>query len=665
MRRLPVFLALLYAASWLIPLAAAADKKYTDTERNHWSFRKRTLPMIPQISEAADRAWVRNPIDAFVLTKLRQAGLRPAPEADRRTLVRRLYFDLTGLPPSPAAVAAFVADPSPAAYEKLVDALLASPHYGERWAQHWLDVVRFAETEGFEYDRHRPDAWKYRDYVIRAFNTDKPYDRFIAEQVAGDERKDDEDHEAQVAAGFHRLGAIRRNAGNPEVAFSRNEVLTEMNDMIGAAFLGLTVGCARCHDHKFDAIRQKDYYRLQAFLAATQEHDLPLAPPEAVTAWQARHKKMTREIERLRKALTTASDEARPRLEEQLKAAEDQLPPPLQGIFTVKNEEDKRTPIHLLKRGDEDKKEEPVGMRVLGVLLPEGAPELPPDTGDPKTLLAGWLTDPGHPLVARVMVNRLWLWHFGQGIVSTPNDFGANGSPPSHPALLDYLAETLVRGGWHVKPLHRLILLSSTYRQASRPADAQLSRAKDPENRLLSHFSRRRLSAEEVRDSLLVIAGKFNPKAGGPSIMVPVEPELVNLLYKPSQWEVARDKTEHDRRSVYLIAKRNLRLPFLEVFNQPDLQTSCGRREASTHAPQALEFLNGKLSNLLAEAFAERLRRDAGEDPERQVRLAFRLVAGRDPTSKEKHLSLEFLAGQPLREFALAMFSLNDFLYVD
>jgi hypothetical protein len=294
----------------------------------------------------------------------------------------------------------------------------------------------------------------------------------------------------------------------------------------------------------------------------------------------------------------------------------------------------------------------------------DGFPALSPDVDRPRTHLARWLASPDHPLTARVIVNRLWQYHFGTGLVKSSNDFGTHGDPPSHPELLDWLALTLIEQGWQLKPLHRLIVLSSTYAQASQSAQAREYTQEDPECRSLWRFSRRRLSAEELRDAMLSVSGRLNDKAGGPSVMVPVDPELVDLLYKPSQWQVAADAAEHDRRSVYLIAKRNLRLPFVEAFDAPALLTSCGRRESSTHAPQALELLNGQLSNDLARAFARRVSAEAEGDPRQIVERAYWLAVGRDPTPRESELSLAFLREQPLEEFALALFNLNEFLYV-
>jgi len=645
--------------------AADSDDHYGPEERNHWSFQPRVDPAVPPASNAQEQAWVRTPIDAFVLAKQRAAGIHPSPEAARATLVRRLYFQITGLPPSPEAVAEFVRDAAADAYERLVDRLLASPRYGEHWGQHWLDVVRYAETEGFEYDRYRPGAWRFRDYVIRSLNADKPYDVFVREQLAGDElRPNDED--SLIAAGFHRLGPVRRNAGNPEVAFSRNEVLTERTNAIGLAFLGLTVGCARCHDHMFDLIRQRDYYQLEAFLAASFEENVPLATAAEQQQWQHRKDQFAAELKQLQAKLTSASGDEKMQLQKELAALQTHEPPPLPTISTVRNKFANRTPIFRLERGNPDLKREHVSMRVLGVLLPDAADGLPEATPNPKTHLADWITDPANPLTARVIVNRLWQYYFGTGLVATANDFGKNGQPPSHPELLDYLANRLIEADWQLKPIHRMILLSSTYRQSGvGRAEPRRAEKVDPDNRLLWHFTRQRLEAAEIRDAMLSVAGALNEKAGGPSVMAPVDQELIDLLYKPSQWVVTPDPREHFRRSIYLVAKRNLRLPFMEVFDQPDFQTSCARRASSTHAPQALEMLNGKFSNQLADLFAARLRREAGRDAAAQIDLAFRLAAGRQPSDKEHKLAAAFLAEHSLREFALAIFNLNDFLYVE
>ena len=640
---------------------ARAQNPATDPQqaRGFWAFQPVREPAIPRVK---DERWVANPIDAFVLARLEERQLKPASPASKTDLVRRVYFDVTGLPPSPEDVEIFLNDRAPDAYERLVDRLLASPHYGEHFARVWLDVVRFAESEGFEYDRPLPDAWRFRDYVIDSFNRDKPFDRFITEQLAGDEI-DPGNPELETAAVFHRLGAVRRNAGNQDVAASRNEVLTERTDIIGSAILGLTVGCARCHDHKLDPILQKDYYRLQAYLAATQEHDVLLASDEEKKVWEAKTRDVNEQLKRLRRVSMTKVGAEKAKIEEEIEALEYDLPPPPATIPGIANDPAQRTEIHVLKRGDWDRKGDPVGPRPPTVLVSDEWPELPADIATPRTELARWITDARHPLTPRVAVNRIWQHHFALGLVKTSNDFGHNGERPSHPELLDWLASRFVAGGWRLKPLHRLILLSSTYRQGSRSEVAEAARRIDPDNRLLWHVAQRRLSAEEIRDAMLAVSGKLNSKMGGPSVMVPVDPDLVKFLYKPSQWAVTQDVREHERRSVYLIAKRNLRLPFMETFDQPDLLSSCARRESSTHAPQALEMTNGQLANAAAAAFAERLAREAGTDHRRVVERAYFLAAGRAPTADETRLSLAFLEGQSLREYALAMFNLNAFLY--
>ena len=640
----------------------AGLEKYTPAERRHWAFQKSVRPEVPEFRAVSDQAWVRNPVDAFILAKLRKEGLRPAPAADRVTFIRRIYFDVIGLPPTPAEVSAFARDRSPKAYEKLVDKLLASSGYGERWGQHWLDVVRFAESDGFEYDTHRRDAWRYRDYIIHAFNSDKPYDQFVREQLAGDEMNPNHE-QMRIATGFNRLGALRKNAGNQEVASSRNEVLTEMTNVVGSALLGVTLGCARCHDHKFDPIRHTDYYRMQAYFAATHEKDVPLASPQEQAAWKLKADAHQAEVKAMRAKLRGLTGPDLELMKKKVEELEAQAPEPLAALYSVANDESKATPIHVLARGDHQNKGEPVAMRPLGVLLPDNAPELHSKT--PRTELANWVVSPDNPLTARVAVNRVWHYHFGRGIVATPNDFGRMGTRPSHPELLDYLAQEFIGAGWRWKPIHRMILLSNTYRQASRSPMEEAAQQKDPENKLLWKFSRRRLEAEELRDAMLAISGKLNVKAGGPSVIVPVDQELVNLLYKPSQWAVTPDRDEHYRRSIYLMAKRNLRLPFMEVFDAPDLQISCPKRESSTHPPQALELLNGELSNGLAEALAERLQTEAGASKAKQVDLAYRLATGRGPNPRQQKIALEFLARQPLREFALAFLNLNRFLYVD
>ena len=641
------------------PGSANAVAKVDDA-RKHWAFQpvKKTIP--PAVLQGT---WVKTPVDAFILAKLEGRGWKPSPPAEARELIRRVTFDLTGLPPTPEEVDAFLADETPEAYERVIDRLLASPRYGERWAQHWLDLIRFAESEGYEYDRSIPDAWRFRDYVIDSLNRDKPFDRFLLEQIAGDEIAPD-DQECRIASAFHRLGPVRRNAGNPEIALSRNEVLTDRTDILGTAILGLTVGCARCHNHKLEPIAQKDYYRLQAYLAATQEDDIVLASPGEQAAREAENKKYEEELKALQKRSKEAIGNERTRLRGELRALELRSPLPLPTLPATRNDFTKRTEVHVLKRGVWESKGDRVGPRPPGVLVADDLPELAPDVDNPRTRLAHWIVEPSHPLTSRVLVNRLWQHHFGAGLVKTVNDFGTKGDRPSHPELLDWLAATLVEGGWRLKPVHRLLVLSSTYRQSGRSSIEAEARQADPENRMLWHAARRRLTAEEIRDSMLAASGRLNLKAGGPSVMVPVDPELLKLLYQPSQWRPDPDSSEYDRRSIYLFAKRNLRLPFFETFDAPTSLASCARRESSTHAPQALELLNGRLTNDLAAAFASRLTRETKGEPGQLVDRAFLLALGRPPSLEERTISLDYLRDQSPEEFALAMFNLNGFLYV-
>ena len=641
---------------------------YTAMERRQWEFQPRTDPAPPAFADAAGKGWVKTPVDAFILAGLRKQGLKPAPPADRATLLRRVTFDLIGLPPTPAEIDAFVADKSPQAWEKVVDRLLASPHYGEQWGRHWLDVVRFAESDGYEYDTHRPDAWRYRDYVVQSFNDDKPYDTFVKEQLAGDEM-DPTNKTYLVASGFNRLGPLRKNAGNQDVASSHNEVLTEMTNIVGAAFLGVTVGCARCHDHKFDPFRQSDYYRLQAHFAQVQINDIVLASKEEQDAWKAKAQPVEQERRQLQAALRRAPEGEKGKLETQLDEIDDKMPPPLESIYAVRDEPEKASPIKVLFHGDYLNPVATVGVRTLGILLPEGAPEAPIQEEKPRVKLAEWIADPANPLTARVMANRVWQYHFGRGIVATPNDFGVMGARPSNRELLDWLASRFVEGGWKLKPLQRMILLSNAYQQASISPIEKEAAEKDADDALLWKFNHQRLEAEEIRDAMLAVSTRLNLKAGGPSFMVPIDPALVLSLKRPQYWVATRDKTEYDRRTLYMIYKRNLRLPFVEVFDAPDTLLSCARREQSTHAPQALELLNGQTSNDLAAAFAARLLKERATAAER-VDYAWRLAAGRLPTPAEKSLAMKFFGDQPndparVKEFALAVFNLNAFLYVN
>jgi hypothetical protein len=646
---------------------------YKPAEKNYWAFQPRKNVTPPAFTAPADKAWVKTPIDAFILDGLKKAGLKPAPPADKLTMIRRATYDLHGLPPTPEEIDAFLRDTSPKAYEHLIDRLLESPRYGEQWGRHWLDVVRFAESDGYEYDTHRPDAYRFRDYVVQSFNQDKPYDQFVKEQLAGDEM-DPNNETYLVASGFNRLGPLRKNAGNQNVASSRNEVLTEMTNIVASAFIGMTVGCARCHDHKFDAFKQSDYYRLQGFFAQTQPNDLLRASKEEQDAWHAKVDPMTQQMRQVTMKMRTASEAEKGALQAQLDSLDENMPPPLTAVYAVKDDPKQATPIHTLFHGDYLDPRESVGARPLGVLLPEGTPEDPITIEKPRLKLAEWLVDPANPLPSRVMANRIWQYHFGRAIVPTANDFGRMGGKPSDPALLDYLANQYIAGGWQMKPLHRMIMLSSAYRQASHSPGENAAMEKDPENALLWKFSRRRLEAEEIRDSMLAVSGRLNAKIGGPSVMIPIDQDLVKMLKRPQYWVATKDKSEYDRRTMYLIYKRNLQLPFMGVFDAPDMQLSCPRREQSTHAPQALELLNGQLSNEQAAFLAKRVEESRPTNAAR-VDLLWRLATGRLPSLKEKQLALSYLSDKPdaapavkelhLKELALDVYNLNAFLYVN
>ncbi|PYV43447.1 MAG: hypothetical protein DMG06_10590 [Acidobacteria bacterium] len=740
------------------PVPLDPFETYSSKERNWWAYRRPTRPPIPRVN---DPAWLKTPVDAFVLARLEKEGLSPVKPAERATLLQRVTFDLIGLPPTPEEIDAFVTDSSPDAYPKVVERLLASPHYGERWGRHWLDVVRYSDTDGFEYDSLRPHAWRYRDYVIKSFNDDKPYDRFLLEQLAGDEVASP-DQQALVAVGFNRMGALRKNAGNQDEDMNRNEVLTEQTNAVGAAFMGTTLACARCHNHMFDPIRQSDYYRLQAFFAPSIPREISLATPEEQSAWEIKAKAVKEQVERLKKTfsemekawrkqfrdakLSQLSDRERKVLEissdqrtadqttlvaevekklaskgdetskhlindlkkkkkEMMTALEEleaRMPAPLPALWSL-TDDPKQTPeIHILERGEPSHKGKRVGSRVPGVFLPDNAPDVSDTAESPTTgrrlALARWLASPENPLTARVLVNRLWHYHFNRGIVATPNDFGAQGAPPTHPELLDWLATELVQQHWNIKALHRLMVLSNTYQLASEGEPdkmLQKNRSKDPDNRCFWRFNRRRLEAEELRDKMLSVAGNLNLKAGGPGVFVPVQEVLMRQLYKPEQWAVTPEVQEHRRRSVYLIAKRNLRLPFMDVFDAPDMQNSCARREQSTHSLQALELMNGDFSNAQARVLAGRLLREKGARPAQIIERAFRLATGRPPTSQELTIARDFLskqtallgeranggeelvlptwmpsdmepaAGAALCDFALAVFNLPGFLYLN
>jgi hypothetical protein len=606
--------------------------------------------------------WSANPVDRFVRAKLRDNGLEPAGPADRRTVIRRVTFDLTGLPPTPEEVDAFLADRAPGAWGRVVERLLASPRYGERWGRHWLDVVRYADTGGFETDLLYPKAWRYRDYVIRSLNADKPLDRFLQEQVAGDELWPG-DTDAVEATALYCVGPAL-----PESAMVSNQLeyewLTDAADTTGAAFLGLTLGCARCHDHKYDPITQKDYYALQAVFAAS---DRPF--PDKIR------------VQRIKALNGLLSDAPVPK-----KLLDDPR-------CTVQTED--KVGFHLfhrpgplevrrLRRGELSRPEERVGPAFPAALVP--AAQRPDVVGSPATkrraALARWLTSPANPLTARVLVNRVWGWHFGQGIVRTPNDFGTQGEPPTHPELFDWLARDFTGHGWGLKHLHRVILLSNTYRMGSAAGGDGLKA--DPEDRLLWHFPRRRLEGEAIRDAMLACAGTLNLQAFGPPVVPPLsKQELTGLFAAKEKWPVTKDASEHTRRSVYLLERRTFVYPLFAAFDPPEVMTSCPRRPRTVVPTQALTLLNSPLAREQSAAFARRLLAECGDRPGAVVARAWLLAFGRPATRAEGERALTFLRtraaaqepaakpGRPspleaaLAELCLALFNANEFVYVD
>ena len=642
------------------------EEPITDYDRDHWSFRPLVRPEPPTVG---DEAWVHTPIDRFILAKLEAEKLAPMPEAEAAALLRRVTFDLTGLPPTPEELDAFLqsAIRSPqSAIETVVDRLLASPAYGERWGQHWLDMARFAETDGFEHDKVRPDAWRYRDWVIDALNRDLPFDEFVRLQLAGDELRSD-DREAAIATGFLLAGPDMPDLNIPDER--RHNVLNEMTSTVGAVFLGLQLGCAQCHDHKYDPLSQADFYRLRAVFETAD--------------------------------LFKSSNVGR-----------------------VLREKDSQPPVsHLMVRGD---------FRRPGAVVEAAFPRianrsddkpptaLKPDAEAPsgrRTALAKWLTRPDHPLLTRVAANWIWQHHFGEGLSRTPGDFGLMGDTPSHPELLDWLATELVREQWSLKKLHKLMVMSAVYRTASRPAspewnDAQTAAAQaawdrllatDAPNRLLGRSSRRRLEGEAIRDAMLASADRLSPRKGGPGIMAPLPAELTSTILK-GQWKTAEDPEDHRRRSIYLFVRRNLRYPLFDVFDRPDTNSSCPRRYRSTTAPQALVLLNSEQSLAAARDLAGFVMQHADDSfresesnsrSELATNLLWQRTLSRQPTAVEQAAAREFLKAQTtllqqggrkaddlalptpltadaephaaaaLVDLCLAMFNLNEFVYVD
>ena len=704
-----------YAA---VTLAAEAEDlteaPISQADREHWSFRPLVRPAVPAMP-TGDAA---NPMDVFLEQRLRESGLVALGPADKGTLLRRVTFDLIGLPPTPEEIASFLEDASRDAFERVVDRLLASHGYGERWGQHWLDLARFAETDGFEFDAVRPNAWRYRDWVIEALNSDMPFNRFVQQQIAGDELWPD-DPQAAIATGFLLCGPDMPDINDQDER--RHTILNELAGTVGSVFLGLSVGCAQCHDHKIDPISQPDFYRLRAFF---DRGDLFKDHPVATIDERAAHEAARKMTAPLEKELKQLDEAARKRLREQnpdlqptladLKGAltEDErtrrddlvaelarLPkvPELSHGRVFKNGVERTSVVAI--RGDFKRPGPevlPAFLRVVDSRRLDFQPDPDLDRQEKKdevglaaqptsgrhtrSDLARWLTRPDHPLVPRVMANRLWQFHFGEGLSRSPSDFGYGGSEPTHTELLDWLACELIRDGGSLKRMHRMIVTSTAYQRAARPGDDATAQARwqalhaaDPDNRLWGRMTPRRLEGETIRDAMLTVAGVLSERKGGPGARPPLPKEMIATLLK-NQWVISPEEEDHRRRSIHLMVRRNLRYPLFEVFDRPDTNATCAKRSRSTVAPQALALLNSELSLSLAETLANRVTREAST-MEKRIERAFQLTLGRQTTEVELVWSNAFLREETgaksedhrgaFNRFCLALFNSNEFLYVD
>jgi hypothetical protein len=706
-------------------LARLEERLITAAERQYWAFRPPHRPDPP----VRTGTWGVNAIDAFLLDAMARKGLRPSARADRRTLIRRAYLDVLGLPPPPGEVEAFVRDPDPGAWTKLVERLLASPHYGERWARHWLDLVRYADSGGFEFDVDRREAWRYRDYVVNAFNEDKPYSQFVREQIAGDEYVPASD-EAITATGFLRLGPEGGGGGER----GRQDSLDDVIGTTTLTFLGVTVSCARCHNHKFDPIPQTDYYRIQAVFFSTRGIDHPLVPAHEVAAHKAevaRIERLQRPLQRQKRELeapflkqlvdreiaklpdylqiawrtppaertegqklnvaqiekTLQNDSLRAKITEkdiiplmpddvrarhqrlmaEIDALDEQKPRPYPTARAITENGREPRPSYFLHRGSIGAKGSLMSPGVLSVAAAI-EPAFPPPPAEARTTgrrraFAEWIVSRDNPLTARVMVNRLWQHHFGEGIVRTPSNFGKLGEPPSHPALLDWLAMEFIDRGWSLKAMHRLMLTSEAYQMSSR--DVPASAAIDPGNRLLWRMPRFRLDAETIRDQMLAVAGTLDATLGGPNVFPYIDPDLFEKSSKRDWAGRPDDDPSTWRRSLYVFSKRSIRYPLFEAFDQPNLINSVDRRNRSTVPTQALLLMNNAAVLVQARKFAERLEREAPDDSRAQVDRAFQLALGRLPDADERRSALAFLRGGPgsLAGFCHLIFNLNEFVY--
>ena len=668
-------------ANW--PGAEVSATPKVDPRLAHWAFHAPRKPIEPNV---LDRAWVKNPIDAFVLAKLEAKGWRPAAAASDGDLLRRMYLDVTGLPPTIAEQDVFRGD-----WDGLARSLLARPAYGERWARHWLDVVRYGDTNGYERDEAKPQGWKFRDYVIRAFNTDKPFDRFVVEQLAGDELPD-RNAETLLATGYARLGPWDDEPADP--AEDRFDQLDDILNATAQGFLGLTLACARCHNHKFEPLLTKDYYGMIAVFNGLErprngrtELDRPIGTPAEVDRFNKRERQIAALREPARRAwlqsgLSVLSPEAMAThrqtkrvpielarewaelpVEAYVARLKSETPDLARGYFM---EEPKAVPkaTHILIRGKASSPGPEVGPSVPEVLAKaQPAFSLPGGRTSGRRLgLANWIASRENPLTARVIVNRVWQWHFGDGLVRTANDFGVMGDRPSHEELLDWLAVWFMDNGWSLKKLHTLMLSSNTYRMA-KTGNAQYA-AEDPENRLLWRMPYRRLEAEAILDSALAVSGRLNPKLYGEFVYPKMQKEALEGSSDPGKIWKPFDEETASRRAIYYIVKRSLMVPLMEVLDVCDTSRPAAKRQTTSVAPQALQMFNGDFINRQAGYLAERLRREA-RGQAAQIELAYRLALSRRPSAAERDAMLSFLRTSSLEEMSRVILNLNEFAYAN
>ena len=689
----------------------------TDEDRAFWAFQPITKPALPNINTSNTLSEQSNPsdhpIDRFITARLNEANLSPAAHAAPRELIRRVYFDLIGLPPTAQEIADFEADPSEQAYKAMIDHLLAKPQYGERWARHWLDVVRYAQTNGYERDNEKPYAWRYRDYVIKAFNEDKPYDQFVIEQLAGDELPD-RTADSIVATGYYRLGVWDDEPDDARMA--EFDALDDIAHVTGSAFMGLTIGCARCHVHKFDPISHEDYYEFVAFFRNVRQYENPseslgssvlepMIDRAEAEVWQAdkdanvaslkerlenlrspvreqlaaakrtelspellaahktpekerndEQKKLAAEAAKLLRvddkvvyeALNEAQRAKNDELTKALKETSDKRPP-WEWALAITERGTQAPPTHVLIRGNAATPGDEVQPEFLDV-LGGGAPNIPPRSESHRSTglrlaLAQWIASPDNPLTARVMVNRIWQHHFGTALAVTPNDFGRAGVPPTHPKLLDYLAWQFIENGWSIKAMHRLILTSHVYRQSSRIVDEQAV-ARDPGNTLYWRQNMRRLEAEAVRDSVLAVSGQLNLEMHGPAFFPKLAGEVVAGASKPGFGWGHSSLEDRNRRSIYTFVKRTMLVPLLETFDYTGTESPMGRRATTTVSPQALLMLNSRFMRDQAAALAHRIIKEGVQGRTSQIKRAFVLALGREPTPGEIQTLLAFLDRQ-------------------